>query len=288
MPKLSEHPSAKRTTILLVGDSGAGKTATLSGLLAAGQRLFVADFDNGLDSVRAFLHDASAADHLIYETLVDPIDFDPVNGMPKPKGSPTAFPGFVRLMKSWKDGSEDYGPPESWRPDDWLVIDSLSGLSRAALIYTTWKAGRSGKRRRIQDWGDAIERVEGVLQAVQHLPCNVLITAHLLRLTPDEEPDDDELPPGAGGKRMARLPESMMLRYPAALGQKLPPRIGAYFNIVLQAKRVGHGKAASFVIRTVPDEDVEVKVPVPKGTLPVEVPNTDLWKIVEAVRGAQK
>jgi len=72
-----------------------------------------------------------------------------------------------------------------------------------------------------------------------------------------------------------------MMRYPIALGQKLPAKIGGYFNVVLQAVRVGSGVGARRVLRTVPEEDVDIKVPLLPKTVPAEVPIDKLWTILE-------
>ena len=74
------------------------------------------------------------------------------------------------------------------------------------------------------------------------------------------------------------------MRYPATLGQKLPPKIAGYFNIVIQAKRLGTGSRAQRILSLVPDSDVDVKVPLrPKG-LGVELPINELHKVIQAIR----
>jgi len=291
MPKGSSHRSKESTRILIVGDPGAGKTCAYGSLLAHGQRLFVCDFDDNLDPIFKLVP-KEFHDNLIYETLVDKVRFDK-EGNPTVEGRPTAFAGFVKLVKSWVDSEtgEDYGPPESWGPNDWLVIDPLTSFSHAAMWHTLHKAGRlgtsmkGGRPRRLKDWGVAIDKVEGAIQMLRSLPINMIVTAHLMRLSQDEIEDDEESG-GASGKPAAarKLPDNLLMRYPATLGQKLPPRIGGYFSVVLQAKRVGKGQAARRVLATVPDDDVDVKVPVPPKSLPVEVPADSLWTIVEALR----
>ena len=52
MPTLEEHISQKTVKMLLLGESGSGKTGLLGTLPPAGYRLFIADFDSGLDILR--------------------------------------------------------------------------------------------------------------------------------------------------------------------------------------------------------------------------------------------
>lgn len=287
MPNLSDHKSKRVSRILLVGDPGAGKTSAYGSLLAHGQRLFVMDFDDGLDPIRQFV----APEHhknLIFESLVDKVRFSAKTGYPTVKGTPTAFKTFVSLMDRWVDSEtgEDYGPPEEWGDNDWLVVDTLTNLGAASMNYTLHKAQRSGESIRKKDWGDAIRRVTGFLDEIRSLPINVILCAHLMRLTPDDNDDDDKRKEGGRQAAASRaLPENYMMRYPATLGQKLPPRVGGHFTCVLQVKRVGKGRNARRIIRTTPDDDVDVKVPVPAAKLEAEYEVQDFWKIVEALRG---
>lgn len=48
MASIKEHTSADVTKLLLVGDSGSGKTAALASLANAGKNLRILDYDDGL------------------------------------------------------------------------------------------------------------------------------------------------------------------------------------------------------------------------------------------------
>lgn len=286
MPKLSEHKSKSRNRILLLGDPGAGKTTAVGHLLNHGQRLFVADFDDGLEPIRAYVK-PEFHKNLIYETLVDRVHPDINTGYPVTTGKPHAFRRFIKLTQEWKDTEtgESYGKPQDWGDNDWLVVDTLSMLGQAAMLYTLSQNNRMGQKIRLMDWGEAIRRVEGVPMFLKALPINIIMTAHLARLESDHEEDDDDQPQGgrkAGGSR--KRPGNYDMRYPATLGRKLPPKIGGYFTTILQAKRVGNGINATRVIRTVPDSDVDVKVPLQQGKQ-VEVPIDGLFSIIQAIRG---
>ena len=288
MPTLSKHKSEEYQRILLVGDPGGGKTTAVGHLLEHGQRLFFLDFDDGLDPIRHFI-DPKYHDNLIYETLVDKVKIDPTTGYPSTVGKPTAYRRFVKLMDNWVDSvsGEDYGKPESWGKDTWLVVDNITSLGQAALMYTLDFNRRMGQMVRKKDWGDAIRRVEGVPQLLRSMPINVVVLSHLLRLTVESDEDEDERPKKKDQRSLPQVaPENLYMRYPSALGQKLPPRFGGYFNVILQAKRVGHGANAKRVIKTVPDQDVDIKFPVPAGKLPIEVDISRLYDIVQELRRA--
>src|SRR4051812_44359341 len=85
MPPLANHQSAKTTKLLLMGDSGTGKTGALASLADAGFNLRILDFDNGIDALFNYLTDpkskyskeSSARVH--YRTLTE--QMRNVNGM---------------------------------------------------------------------------------------------------------------------------------------------------------------------------------------------------------------
>lgn len=301
MPTLTTHHSLNRVKLLVVGDSGGGKTAVVSQLANHGQRLFFADFDDGLDVARHFVKPENHK-NLVYETLTDKLFFD-ANGRVTYPGAPTAFPKAIQLLQDWKDSDgTSYGSPAKFGENDWLVVDSWSGLSAAAKHYTAYANGRYGyfvkkdgskkpKKFRINDWGDAIDRVEGVLQYLHGLPANVIIIAHLMRLTPSDDFDDDEdgETGGADGGEAVQAPSfgGWYRRYPSTLGKSLPPRMGGYFNSVVQVKQSGVGLSARPIIRTVPDSDLDLKLPVPPKSLPIEVPGDRLIDVVNAIKGVK-
>lgn len=280
MPKLStEHKSQRYLRILNVGDPGDGKT-TVTGMLAKhGQRLFYADFDDGLDPLRHYLTPEEQG-NIIYVTLVDKVSIND-DGQPVAK-PPFAFPQFIKLMKAWKTDGEDYGPPESWGPDSWLVVDTLTSMGQSSMYYTLHKKNRMGKPKRINDWGEAIGRLEGFIQMVKALPVNVIINTHLMRLATDADEENEDDTPGVPKAAVAATDK---MRYPVALGQKLPTRLGGYFNVVTQTKMVGSGRNARPVIKPFPDPDVRVKVPVVREKLKAEYEADRFIDLIRTIRG---
>jgi hypothetical protein len=276
MASLDNHQSRERSKLMLVGDNGSGKSAALAALAKEGYELFIQDFDDGLDVIAQILADDPEAQKRVhYETLKDSIKFK--GGNPTVK-EPKAFSQSMKLLNKWVDSEtgEDFGSIEDWGPERCLVVDSATFQGKAALNFTLWKNNRLEKPKRIQDWGDAIERQETMFALVTDdaIKCNVIVIAHLAHLNQSGDDDDEE--------SVAQTTEK---RYPTVLGKKLPPHVGSYFNTVVQAKVKGGGSATRRVISTVPDPDVDVKVPVIKG-LDKELPvDTALPKLFKQLQG---
>ena len=292
MPKLSDS-TFEATRLLIVGDPGSGKTSAVGYLLNHGQRLFIADFDSKLNVIARCVS-GEALKNLYFESLLDKVRPDKVTGYPTTIGKPTAYRKFINLTSKWVDSSsgEDFGAPESWGPNDWLVIDSLTSLGRAILFYLQDGSGKLGQRALGPVVWRVADMIEGVVSTLRSYPINSIMLAHLAPLSASEdfvveEQSSDPVKQENFTARMeAKLsnPNSNM-RYPLVQGsKKLPRHIGGYFSAVLMTKRVGSGEQTKRVIRTAPDEDVDVQVPVAPKSLPAELPLTDLYKVIEAIR----
>ena len=243
--------------------------------------MFIQDFDDGLDILATLLADDPEAQKRVnYVTLKDRFKFE--NGSPI-VSEPKAFSQSMKLLNKWvdPDTGEDFGSVEDWGPNDVLIIDSATFQGKAALNYTLWKNGRLKKPKRIQDWGEAIERQETVFALItdDSIKCNVIVNAHLAQQSNDQDDDDEEQGTTVQGTQQ---------RYPTVLGKKLPPHVGSYFNTVVQTKAKGQGNKVRRVIQTTPDPDVDVKVPVIQG-LPGELSVSDgLPKLINMLQGKKE
>ena len=229
MPAFSEHVSQNRVKLLLVGDSGVGKTALLASLPNAGYKLRVLDFDDGLDILKAFLTKEGVANtHFI--TLTDD------------QSSKKSALGAAQkvIFEGWE--SDNLGSITSWGSQDVLVIDSLTFLSEAAKRAALVKAGKKTNDQLSQaDWGNAQRYVSSILAHImsRHVACNVVVTAHMQYI--DEE-----------GK-------SVSMAYPASCGRSMSTTVGRYFNNVwrLDVKLVANQTTRT--LRTVSDTRMSLR-----------------------------
>jgi hypothetical protein len=247
---LSDLRTNKPIKMLLIGDSGNGKTGALVSLALAGYKLRIIDFDNGLEILAYKLkgqkdkngNDAIA--NVKYETCIDSLKS--IGNKIVPVGQPVAFSNALNLLQDWKKpiASEDLGAPSSWGTDTILVIDSLTFMSSAALRRVLAMQMRSGDQPQIQDWGQAMANIEDTLNILYSdtIKCHVIITSHIVYIE-----QSDGISKG----------------YPSTLGNKLPPKVGRYFNQILHVQKVGSGSLAKRVILTEPQSNIDVKSPIP-------------------------
>ena len=262
MPQASKHQSRKITKLLNMGDAGAGKTGALACLAQAGQRLIICDFDNGIDILVGLLGtDKASLDRIYYETFTDALKMGPEN-MIVTDGKPVAFSNALRGLTKWEfpiepGSTEKYnlGNSGSWGPDTTIVIDSLGFASDAALrLVRQDNMHQFDKFISQPDYGQAMTKIENMLQLLysDSIKCNVIINTHITYL-------EDVL-------------KGTLKGLPRALGSKLPPKVGGYFNSIVRTMTEGQGKSQKRVIKTASDIGVELKLPVAPGVVPDTLP----------------
>jgi hypothetical protein len=274
MTALTDHQSTQVTKLLLIGDSGSGKTGALASLAEAGFNLRILDFDNGLDVLSNILRTrpAGALERVEFETLTDPMRN--VSGRLVPR-SATVWQRTAKLLDNWSianGASRDLGPVTTWGPQDVLVIDSLTMLSNAAMNLVLSMNARLGQQPHQSDWYVGQQMIEGLLQMLydEGVGCNVIVISHITYIGDDNGP---------------------VHGYPNTLGKALPPKVGRYFNSILQARTTGMGTTAKRQILTNTQGFVELKNTAPTrvpATLPLETGLADYFKAVRApkVEGA--
>lgn len=259
MPQATKHQSRKITKLLNMGDAGSGKTGALACLAKAGQRLVICDFDNGMDILVGILrNDPKALENIYYETFTDQLMLSPQNVIVS-KGKPTAFSRALRALDKWEFGEGDskysLGSVYDWDANTTVVIDSLGFAADAALrLVRQENLHQFDKFISQPDYGQAMTMIEGVLQLLysDSVKCNVIVNTHIVYT---EE-----------GQRKG---------LPRALGSKLPPKVGGYFNTIIRSKTEGVGKSLKRVIKTASDIETELKLPVPPNTVPDTLPIED-------------
>lgn len=276
MPTLDEHHATRICKILLMGDSGSGKTGALASLANAGYKLGILDFDNGLDILVNYVK-PDFTKNVHYVTLTDSMTFTD-NGMGIPLGAPTAWLRAVKLLRHWKTEEEDLGPISRWG-DDWvLVLDSLTILGRALMHYVKFMNNAILE----PDWGfygPAMEIQAKLLDMLfaKSIGCNIIVTAHIVPISPKKKVEVV----GADGKtRIQQVDIGDAKLYPTALGNKLPPQVGRFFNASLKAETDASG---SHWIKTQGTDELEIKNPFPTKVprmLPLGSGLADYFRIV--------
>ena len=241
MPSIIDHPAGKTTKVILLGDTGSGKTGSLCSLAAAGYNLRILDLDNGIDIIRNLLTAPNTqykipreelASRVMYRTLTEPQKA--VGGNLRPVRA-QVWTQMTQMLENWKwttpEGEvEDLGKVVDWTDRDVLVIDSLTRAAQAAMNFHQQLNGRLGQDGVSNEW----RRDIGAAQAhVKHLmdllsdssvKCNVVLIAHVTYVADK----------GTG----ATMPDEASPEHghPLAIGRALSPLIPTWFNNVLLAK----------------------------------------------------
>ena len=253
MTSFNDYNSEGLVKMLLIGDSGSGKTGALASLANAGYRLFIYDFDNGLQVLRDYVEPQSRG-NIYFKTFTDKLKV--VNGVPIPIGGAKAFASATKALDQWTEKSGDevikMGNCYSWGSSDVLVIDSLSLMGEAAMLWTLQMENRLGQRPYQSDWGTAQDKCRSILQSLytDAVKCHVIITAHI-KFQGTKQTDSK-------GKEV----EVNVHGYPAAPGRALSPDVPKYFNYMLRVAVTGAGAHTKRKLLTVPELMVPLKCPI--------------------------
>lgn len=255
-----------------MGDSGSGKTGSLTPLVAAGYKLRVLDFDNGLETLKQFILKECPENiaNVEFRTLRDKRKSSP-EGAVIPK--PTAFIDAIKMLDNWKykdeSGEEiDLGPPAEWGSDCILVLDSLTFMSDAAFDFREPLApkGRDGKydiRAVYKDAQDAIENVLALLTS-ESFQTNVIVIAHV---------------------RYLEREDGLRKGYPTSVGSAISPIIPRYFNSVALCQTSAGGKRT---IQTQANAMIDLKNPKPFAMAPSYPIETGLGEFFGVLRDPPK
>lgn len=220
-----------------MGDSGAGKTYSISSLLRAGLEVFVLITEpNGLDSLIDAVEKQKLDINKLHWKVVSPVTMDLnlletqakqinslnfegiqklTSGVEKKKC--TQLMDLMHAIQNFtceRDGKE-YGDVTTWGPDRALVLDSLTGLVTMAVQNTV------GLRPtvQLQEYGIIQSMLESTINLLTNLPCFFVMTAHVEKLV-------DEV---NGGIKMMVF----------AIGKKLAPVLPRFFSEVVYCYRDG-------------------------------------------------
>ena len=237
MPTLSERAVKKLVKILLVGDSGSGKTTALISLILAGYKVRILEFDSGLDSLIERMKDEcpEKLSEVDYEYCGDEFKATPAGPQ---VSKATAFTSGMQLLTKWSDDTR----PCEWGPDTILVVDSFSRVGRAA--YHWAQRFNPGLKDNRQYYNLAQEACEKVLSMIMSdsFATNVIVITHMQ-------------------KQETAMGEKL---FPTSIGQAFNPRIPSYVNTMVLAQRRGHGAQEKRSLVTAPTALLDLKIPNPK------------------------
>jgi hypothetical protein len=257
MPSLSDHKGSQYVKLAYIGDSGTGKTGSLTSLVAAGYSLHILDLDNGLDALVQHVR-KECPDNLRlvdYETKRDKYVMQQQGPVCL---RPTAFVEGTKLLHKWPSIDLNKAGPEHV-----LVIDSGTSLGKAAF---EWARGMNPTAKDPRQWYfQAQQAFENIIAFAtsEEFECNFILISHI---------------------NYRELQDGTTKGYTSAVGSALGPTISKYFNTLLMADTKGSGTNVRRTIRTVPTPIVDLKNPAP-FSLAAELPlETGLASIFEKLR----
>lgn len=275
MVSLTEHQSTNTTKLLLLGDSGAGKSGALASLAKAGYNLRILDFDNGLDVLANLLRDdPEAAARVDFQTVTDATRIGGTQMIPQAN----AWTKAIKTLGDWPG----YGKLDTWTPNDILVIDSLTFAGKAAVRFVLNLNGRITDLPGWNDYYTAQGLLEKLLATLysDSIRCNVIVISHVREVGKSHTELDSK------GRQITIEEEGSRKGYAeTGTGKALSPTVGRYFNAALLADIEGSGQSARRIIRTVPHQNIGLKNANPAKVKPVYPLATGLADYFAAVRG---
>ena len=306
-------PVSENGKILLVGESGAGKTGAKAALVAAGYKLRMIDTDKGFKILRSLLTDTRYpyADYMKkhgidpnknvnYIPIDVPMDIDTTNvkgvswNIVAPKSSAAWNRVLNLVFREWKDDNQSFGNIMDWDSDVVLDFDTMSTLATISHFFVQDLNGRLGSLvdDHGRDTGGAQELLRRLLMKLSsvNLVCNVIMTTHITRV---------DTSTGAIQSPEARLREHLPIDakgYPAAIGRALSPQIPKFFNDCFIVRAANSAGSIKREISSIPIDNTSAKnsvyledsYPVSTGlaeifaALRYQDPPTEL---IEAIRG---
>jgi|SRR6516165_282246 len=256
MPTLETAQQQAFVKLVLIGDSGTGKTGALA-CLAKKYKLRIWDYDNkiagGILPILIRRDYPERLKEVEYVSLRDEYRAS-VSG-PGYDGTPKAWPEGLALLDKWTDGSN----PKKWGQEYIAVLDSLTFCGDAAF---NWISAMNPSVKDPRQWyGNAqkgVDKMLAILSSV-HFQCHVIVISHV---------------------NWMNRPDGTMKGYPSSIGQALDPYIPTYFeNMALCETNAGKR-----YIRVTPTALVDLKSPAAFKMVPQLPIETGLATYFEALR----
>jgi len=232
--------------VLLMGESGTGKTHSVASLIEAGITPFVIFTEPGMTTLaRLNIPEDKCHWHYIstatqgwdaMEKMASNINKMSYNALSKlDDANKTKYDQFLQVISQCHNFTcdrtgESFGDITKWGTDRCIIFDSLSGLNTMSMnLVIGAKPTKS-----MPDWMVAMDNLERfVTKITTDVQCHMMLTSHLERET-------DEV---TGGITLMA----------STLGRKLAPKLPRNFDEVIQATREGttwHWSSASRNVAT--------------------------------------
>jgi hypothetical protein len=250
-------PETAVAKVMLIGESGQGKTGAEAALICGGYTLRKADTDKGVKILRGLLtHPKYPYAKIIEERGIDlrkAIDFQPISEemgfvdtvhrfvderagkvtnvnerILAPK-SAKAWAKFSNLLENWPGA----GHLETWDSNTVLSIDALDRAARYAYYHIQSLNHRLGAREDGYDFqrdtGAAQNQIRRLMEFLSNdsVVCNVVLITHIRRVDLSagfaQSPDE---------RNRQKLSTGNAKGYPAAIGQAISPHLPESFNDV--------------------------------------------------------
>lgn len=260
MASLDSYPAAEYLRLLLLGDSGAGKTGALVSLVEAGYKLRILDMDNNLLSLITYIRKDCPDKIGLVDAETRRDRFRMTTSGPMVQGTPKAFAEAMGLLNKWSDDTV----PSEWGKDTVFVLDSLTRMSDAAF---EWAKGMAPTVKDPRQWygtaQDAVEHTLALLTSPE-FHAHVIVISHV---------------------DIRELTDGTTKGYPMSIGKALGPVIPTYFSTMILAETSGTGDNVKRRLRTVPTGILDLKNPAPfriSKELPLE---TGMATLFEQLKG---
>jgi len=234
---MTTSPPLFAPKVIIMGPAGTGKTYSIGTLVDSGVEVFYLAIESGLESLLGYWTDrgkpippnlhwhkiepakASFKELAEYSVKVNTLALDTLAKMVDTnRHMHNLFTKILESMNNFHDDrtEKDFGPVDEWGTGRAIVIDGLTGVSKAAMALVT--GGKPVKSQ--SDYQLAMNQIENFLRlCCDHCPCWFVLIAHVER-------EVDEV---LGGVKITV----------ASLGRKLPPLIPPMFSDVILAVREG-------------------------------------------------
>jgi hypothetical protein len=230
-------PTLAGPNILLEGEAGTGKTFSIGTLVDTGVQVEYLALESGIESLFGYWADRgkpipenlgwhvlkapeASLDELIANAKrVNEYSFEALTKVQDPARTKyNQFIEFLKVLNGFVDQrtGETLGAVNKWPAERFLIIDSLTGINRAAMDMVV--GGKPVKS--MADWGLAQDAIERILRLLTNdCVCGLVVIAHIER----------EIDPLFSGTKITV----------STLGKALAPKIPSLFSDVIYTYREG-------------------------------------------------